>query len=264
MIVTVPPLAIFDSGVGGLSVAREIRRALPSEDLLYVADTAYCPYGERPDAEVRERALAVGRHLERAGAKLIVVACNTATGAALEDLRAAVGVPVVGLEPAVKIAARATRARRIAVMATTSTVRSERLARLVRSHADGVQVLSQACPGLADLVEEGHLDDAALQTCLEELTRPLRDAGVDAVVLGCTHYAFVAPALARVLGPGVELVDSAPAIARRVEHLLREGGLRATSGPGSMRVLTTGEPVKVGPVVERLWGGPVDVDRLDV
>jgi glutamate racemase len=260
----VSPLAIFDSGVGGLSVAREIRRALPSEDLLYVADSAYCPYGDRPDAEVRERALAVGRHLAGAGAKLIVVACNTATGAALEDLRKAVDVPVVGLEPAVKIAARVTRAGRIGVMATTSTVRSERLARLIRSHADGIEVLNVPCPGLADLVEDGHLDDAALQIRLEELTRPLRKAGVDAVVLGCTHYAFVAPALARVMGPGVELVDSAPAIARRVEHLLREGGLLAPSGPGSLRVLTTGEPGRVGPVVERLWGSPVSVDRLDV
>jgi glutamate racemase len=258
------PVALFDSGVGGLSVAREIRRALPSEDLLYVADTAYCPYGDRSDAEVRERALAVAGHLAQAGAKLIVVACNTATGAALEDLRAAVAVPVVGLEPAVKIAARTTRVRRIGVMATTSTVRSERLARLIRAHADGVQVLSQACPGLADLVEEGHLDDAALQIRLEELTRPLREAGVDAVVLGCTHYAFVAPALARVLGPGVELVDSAEAIARRTEHLLREAGNLAPSGTGSMRVLTTGEPDKVRPAVERLWGDPVSVEAVSI
>jgi glutamate racemase len=259
-----PPIAIFDSGVGGLSVAREIRRALPAEDLLYVADTAYCPYGDRPDREVRQRALALGRYLAGTGAKLIVVACNTATGAALEVLRAAVSVPVVGLEPAVKIAARTTRSKRIAVMATTSTVRSARLARLIHAHADGIQVLSQPCPGLADLVEQGHLDDATLQSRLEELAQPMREAGVDAVVLGCTHYAFVAPALARVLGPGVELVDSAPAIARRVEQLLREGGGLAQSGAGSFRVWTTGEPEKVGPSVERLWGGPVGVERLDV
>ena len=258
------PLALFDSGVGGLSVAREIRRALPSEDLLYVADTAYCPYGDRPDGEVRARALAVAGHLARVGAKLIVAACNTATGAALEDLRAAVTVPVVGLEPAVKTAARVTLARRIGVLATTSTARSERLRSLVRAHADGIEVVVVACPGLADLVEEGHLDDGALDRRLEELTRPLREARVDAVVLGCTHYAFVAPALARVLGPGVELVNSAPAIARRAEHLLREGGLLASVGSGSLRVLPTGRPERVGPVVERLLGGPVNVDRLDV
>jgi glutamate racemase len=261
----VNPLAIFDSGVGGLSVAREIRRALPSEDLLYVADSAYCPYGDRPDAEVRARALAVGRYLAGAGAKLIVVACNTATGAALEDLRKAVDVPVVGLEPAVKIAARVTRAGRIGVLATTSTVRSERLGRLIRTHAQGALVVTQPCPGLADLVEEGrHDDDGALDRTLEDLTRPLREAGVDAVVLGCTHYAFVAPALARALGPDVVLVDSAEAIARRVEHLLREAGGLASGGPGSVRVLTTGRPESVGPVVERLWRSPVSVDRLDV
>jgi glutamate racemase len=260
----VAPLAVFDSGVGGLSVAREIRRALPSEDLLYVADTAYCPYGDRPDAEVRERALAVGRHVAGSGAKLIVVACNTATGAALEDLRKAVEVPVVGLEPAVKIAARVTGARRIGVMATTSTVRSERLARLIRSHAAGIEVLPLACPGLADLVEDGRHDDGTLDRTLEGMTRPLREAGVDAVVLGCTHYAFVAPALARVLGPGVQLVDSAPAIARRVDHLLRDGGLLASSGSGSLRVLTTGRPDKVKPVVERLWGQPVGVEAVRI
>jgi glutamate racemase len=259
-----PPLAVFDSGVGGLSVAREIRRALPFEDLLYVADSAYCPYGDRPDAEVRERALTVGRHLARSGAKLIVVACNTATGAALEDLRKAVDVPVVGLEPAVKIAARVTRAGRIGVMATTSTVRSERLARLIRSHADGIEVKSVPCPGLADLVEEGHLDDQALRDRLDVLTRPLREAGVDAVVLGCTHYAFVAPALARALGPGVQLVDSAEAIARRADHLLREARLLAPPGPGSLRVLTTGRPHHVRPVVERLWGGPVRVEAVTI
>ena len=259
-----PPLAIFDSGVGGLSVAREIRRALPAEDLLYVADTAYCPYGDRPDREVRKRALAVGRHLAGAGAKLIVVACNTATGAALEVLRAAVPIPVVGLEPAVKIAARVTRSKRIAVMATTSTIRSARLARLIHAHADGIQVLSQACPGLADLVEQGHLEDAALQARLEELALPMREAGVDAVVLGCTHYAFVAPALARVLGPGVELVDSAEAIARRTQHILREAGHAAPSGSGSIRVLTTGEADKVRPAVERLWGGPVSVEAVTI
>jgi len=257
-------LALFDSGVGGLSVAREIRRALPSEDLLYVADTAYCPYGDRPDAEVRERALAVGRYLAGAGAKLIVVACNTATGAALEDLRSAVSVPVVGLEPAVKIAARVTRARRVGVMATTSTVRSERLARLIRDHAQGIEVVSVPCPGLADLVEEGNLDDGHLDGRLQDLTRPLREAQVDAVVLGCTHYAFVAPALARVMGPGVELVDSAPAIARRVESLLRQAGRLALDGNGSLRVLKTGRPEKVGTAVERLWEGPVLIDRLDV
>jgi glutamate racemase len=253
------PIGIFDSGVGGLSVAREIRRALPSEDLLYVADTAYCPYGDRPIEEVRTRALAVGRYVQDAGAKLLVAACNTASGAALEDLREALTIPVVGLEPAVKTAVARTRARRVGVMATSGTLRSERFARLVRAYADGVQVLAQPCPGLADLIEEGHLDGEVLHARLEELTRPLRDAGVDMVVLGCTHYLFVAPALEAVLGPGVALVDSAPAIARRTAQILDEGHARRQRGEGGLRVLTNGEPEKVEPVVRRLWGAPVSV-----
>jgi glutamate racemase len=253
------PIGIFDSGVGGLSVAREIRRALPAEDLLYVADTAYCPYGDRPIEEVRTRALAVGRYVQEAGAKLLVAACNTASGAALEDLRAALRIPVVGLEPAVKTAVARTRARRVGVMATSGTLRSERFARLLRAYADGVQVLSQPCPGLADLIEEGHLDGEVLGARLEELTRPLRDAGVDMVVLGCTHYLFVAPALERVLGPGVALVDSAPAIARRTAQLLDQAGHGRRDAAGGLRVLTTGDAAKVEPVVRRLWGEPVPV-----
>jgi len=258
------PIGVFDSGVGGLSVAREIRHALPHERLLYVADTAYCPYGDRPVDEVRTRALAVGRYVEAAGAKLVVTACNTASGAALEDLRAALSVPVVGLEPAVKTAVARTRAGRVGVMATSGTIRSERFARLLRAHGDGVQVLPQACPGLADLIEEGHLDGERLRARLQELTRPLREAGVDMVVLGCTHYAFVSAPLAEVLGPGVTLVDSAPAIARRTAHLLDQAASRAREGPGSFEVLTTGDPARVGPVIERLWGSPVRVAAVRI
>jgi glutamate racemase len=256
------PVGIFDSGVGGLSVAREIHRALPTEDLLYVADTAYCPYGDRPDEEVRRRTLLLGSHMQEMGAKLLVVACNTATGAALEPLRAALRVSVVGLEPAVKTAVARTRTKRVGVLATSGTVRSARLARLIREHADGVQVLAQPCPGLADRIEAGELDGPALDARLRELTSPLMRAGVDEVVLGCTHYAFVSEALAQVLGPGVELIESAPAIARRTQSLLAQGGLARPEGQGSFRLLTTGDPAKVRPVVERLWGGPVTVESL--
>ena len=258
-------VGIFDSGVGGLSVAREIHRALPGEDLLYVADTAYCPYGDRPLTEVRARALAVGAFLERAGAKLLVVACNTASGAALEELREAVAVPVVGLEPPVKTGAAVTRNRKVGVMATAGTLASARFGRLVRDHARGIEVFPQACPGLADLIEQGHLDDGVLRTRLEGLTAPLRRAEVDTVVLGCTHYAFASASLGAVLGPGVQLVDSAPAIARRTEQLLRQRGIAEDGGSGSVAVLTTGDPRRVAPVVARLWGAevPVEAVRID-
>ena len=255
------PVGIYDSGIGGLSVAREIRRQLPGEELFYVADTAWCPYGDRQDAEVRERALAIGRHIQDAGARLLVVACNTASGAALEQLREALKIPVVGLEPAVKTGVALTRNGRVGVMATSGTLRSERFARLVRTHANGatgVTVFPQPCPGLADLIERGHLEGPVLESRLAELTRPLREAQTDTVVLGCTHYPFVRDAIGRALGDGVTLVDSAPAIARRTASLLAEKG----TGPGSFRLLTTGEAANVAPVVQRLWGGPVPVSEV--
>ena len=258
------PVGIFDSGVGGLSVAREIRRALPAEDLVYVADTAYCPYGDRDPEEVRARSIAVGRHLEAAAAKVVIVACNTASGAALESLRETLGVPVIGLEPAVKTAAARTRSRRIGVMATAGTLRSERFARLVRSYADGVEVVAQPCPGLVDLIEQGHLEGETLQAHVAELTRPLREAEVDVVVLGCTHYPFVEAAIRRSLGDGVEIVESGAAIARRLAQVLDERGLRAAPGAGSVRVSTTGDPDAVRPVVDRLWGSALPLDRVAI
>jgi glutamate racemase len=258
------PVGIFDSGVGGLSVAAEIRRALPAEDILYVADTAYAPYGDRPLEEVRERALAIGRYLQAAGAKLLVAACNTATAAALERLREVLTIPVVGLEPAVKTGVALTQNRKVGVMATAGTLKSERFARLVRAHARGVEVVAQPCPGLADLIEEGHLDDAALRGCLDELTQPLKRAGVDTVVLGCTHYPFVSGPLARILGPRVELVDSAPAIARRTDQLLKDAGQRASGGVASFRFVTTGDPDRVGTIVGRLWSEPVEVASVHI
>ncbi len=258
------PIGIFDSGVGGLSVAREIRRSLPGEDLLYVADTAYCPYGDRSLEEVRTRALAVGRFVEGAGAKLIVAACNTASGAALDELRQILGIPVVGLEPAVKTGVAVTRNGKVGVMATAGTLASARYVKLVRDLARGVEVRPQPCPGLADLIEEGHLEDERVHALLERLTEPLRRASVDTVVLGCTHYAFVSAALGHVLGPGVRLVDSAPAIARRTEHLLRADAAAGSNGAGVFRVLTTGDPRKVAPVVARLWGADVPVSPVEI
>lgn len=258
------PIGIFDSGVGGLSVAREIRRALPAEDIVYVADTAHCPYGDKPAAEVRERALAIGRHLEASGAKLLVVACNTATGAALEDLRAAVGVPAVGLEPAVKTAAARTRNGRIGVMATAGTLASERFRRLVREYANGHTVVAQPCPGLADLIEEGVLAGPRLEALLAKLTAPLREAAVDSVVLGCTHYPFVGARISAALGPAVELIDSAPAIARRTQALLDQAGLLRTGDAGSLRMLATGDPRSLAAAAGRLLQEPIDVTRVDL
>jgi glutamate racemase len=258
------PVGIFDSGVGGLSVAREIRRELPAEDLLYLADTAYCPYGDRTLHDVRARTLGAGRFLQEQGAKVLVVACNTASGAALELLREALTIPVVGLEPAVKPAVAQTRNGRVGVMATSGTVRSDRLRRLIDSYAGGRQVIAQPCPGLADMVEDGLLEGPALDDKLRELTAPLREAGVDTVVLGCTHYVFVADSIARALGPGVQLLDSGPAIARQTRRVLHDRGELEPSGQGAIRFLTTAAPAEVADVVHRLWNGPLAIEHADV
>jgi glutamate racemase len=258
------PVGIFDSGIGGLSVAREIRRELPAEHLLYLADSAYVPYGDRSVDEVRARTLAAGRYLQGRGAKVLVVACNTASGAALELLRERLTIPVVGLEPAVKPAVAGSRNGRVGVMATVGTLRSERYARLVEAYANGSQVIAQPCPGLADLIEDGHLDDDELRARLVEFAAPLREAGVDTVVLGCTHYPFVRAQIEAALGPGVRLLDSGPAIARQTARVLREQGVLEAAGAGSLHLLTTGDAEEVGAVAARIWGGELPVDHLDL
>lgn len=258
------PVGVFDSGVGGLSVAREIRRALPAEHLLYVADTAYVPYGDRGEDEVRTRTLAIGEWIQSQGAKVLVVACNTASGAALEALRETLAIPVIGLEPALKPAVRQTRNGRVGVMATSGTLRSARFQRLVDNYADGVQVVRDPCSGLADLVEDGLLAGPELAERMEAYVAPLREAGVDTVVLGCTHYVFVRDAIREALGPGVHLLDSGEAIARRTRQILQEAGALEQGGVGTVRILTTGDPAEVASVVHRLWGDPAGVERLEV
>jgi glutamate racemase len=257
------PVGIFDSGVGGLSVAREIRRALPAEHLLYVADTAYVPYGDRGEEEVRARTLAIGAWIQAQGAKVLVVACNTASGAALEALREQLSIPVIGLEPALKPAIRETKVGRVGVMATRGTIGSARFQRLVDNYADGVQVVRDPCPGLADLVEDGMLGGPELDARLQDYVAPLREAEVDTVVLGCTHYVFVREAIQRAL-PGVKLLDSSPAIARRTRQILEGASSLAPAGPGSVRIFTTGNPAAVEPIVHRLWGEPEAVQRAEI
>jgi glutamate racemase len=258
------PLAVFDSGLGGLSIAREIRRLLPGEDLVYFADTAFCPYGGRPNAEIRDRSSLIARELSALGAKALVVACNTASGAALETLRAELPIPVIGTEPAVKPAVALTRNGRVGVMATTATLRSERFARLLRDYAGDAEIVAEACPGLADLVEQGHTEGPAVEARLRELLAPLRSAGVDTLVLGCTHYPFVAGAVGRVMGPEVRLVETGEAIARQTAAVLESSGQLAAGSEGNFRLLTTGAADAVSAVATRLWGSTVQAEAASV
>ena len=256
------PVGVFDSGVGGLSVALEIRQMLPDEDLLYFADTEYCPYGGRPLEEVRDRSIYVVSELVARGAKVVVVACNTASGAALELLRERFRVPIVGLEPAVKPAVAMSPTGRIGVMATANTLRSDRFARLVEAHAAGAVVMPQACPGLVEVVESGATSGEAARRMLVELTRPLREAEVDVVVLGCTHYPFLREEIEEVMGPDVRIVDSGAAVARQVQRVLTERDALATAGGGGLRMLTSGDPRSLAEVAARLWGAPVPIEQV--
>ena len=242
-------IAVFDSGVGGLSVLREIRAQLPAADLLYFADQAHVPYGPRPAAEIRHLAGAIARCLLGQGARVIVVACNTASAAALQHLRAAFpAVPFVGMEPAVKPAAERTRARVVGVLATPATFQGELFASVVDRFARGVRVLPQVCPGLVEQVEAGELEAPRTQAILGQALRPLLEAGIDSLVLGCTHYAFVVPLLARIAGPNVEILDPAPAVARqtaRVFHDLTGQPARAEGRPGRLVLTSSGDMEKL-------------------
>ncbi|MDP1956597.1 MAG: glutamate racemase [Rhodocyclaceae bacterium] len=236
-------IGVFDSGLGGLSVLVAIARALPRADLLYLADTAHVPYGDKPEGFITGRVLAIGRHLADQGCDLIVVACNTATTTAIQVLRDNLpGVPVVGVEPGVKPAAQASRAHHIALLVTTATAKSQRLAQLIKQHADGTRVDVVPCPGWATHVETLQSDTPAFRTEVAAKIEPLIAVGVDQVVLGCTHYAFLTPIISQLLGQHVELVDVAEAVARQVVRLGGEqtGGqarliLQATAYPERLR-----------------------------
>ena len=213
-------IGLFDSGVGGLSVLAAVRAALPQAMLHYVADSAWAPYGELETPAIRERALRIAAHLMDAGAQLVVVACNTATAAAVTELRGRLAPrPVVGVEPGLRPAFTHTRNGRVGVMATRSTLASERFRALLERESAGRHVQLQACSGLADAIELHDAGDPALQVLVEAHCRPLREAGVDCVVLGCTHYVFVRDAIQAALGPGVAVIDTAAAVAAQVARV---------------------------------------------
>lgn len=252
------PIGVFDSGVGGLSVLREIRRELPHEDLLYVADSAHAPYGDQPLAAIEARAIAIAEFLLERDAKALVVACNTATGAAARLLRARYAVPVIAMEPAVKPAVATSRAGVVGVLATRQTLASAKFSDLVANHG-GAQVLTQACPGLVERVEAGDLEGEGTRALLAEYLEPLLSRGADTLVLGCTHYPHLAPLIRDLAGPEVQVLDSGLAVARQVRRRLAEAGLLAPPGAGRDFFWTSGQPARLRQVMERLWGTRIEL-----
>ncbi|NTV62648.1 MAG: glutamate racemase [Oscillochloris sp.] len=256
-------IGVFDSGLGGLSVVRAIREVLPSDDLLYLADSAYCPYGPRPVEEVRARSLACGRWLVAQGAAAVVIACNTATSAAADVMRAELPVPVVGMEPGLKPAIAATRSGRVAVLATSGTLRGERFARLVGRFAHGVQVATVACPDLVDYVEAGNLDGPDVSAAVAGYLAPLQAQGVDTLVLGCTHFPFLRSLIADLAGPGMTIIDTGTAVAAQVARVVRTVEL-APGGCGHLRCVTTTDPAEIALTLARVWGEPLPLAPADI
>ena len=259
------PIGIFDSGVGGLSVLRAVREVLPSESLVYLADQAHVPYGPRSLEQVRAFSAGITRYLLAQDAKLIVVACNTASAAALHHLRQVFPqVPFVGMEPAVKPAAEHTQSGVVGVLATPATFQGELFASVVERFANGVTVLQDTCPGLVMEVDAGHLDTPQVRAILVRALKPMLAQGIDTVVLGCTHFPFVLPTIESIVGPGVRVIDPAPAIARQVERLLETHGLCSPEKKGNLvRYLTTGDPEKMESLLPGLIGGTAEVHKLE-
>ncbi|HRO97911.1 MAG TPA: glutamate racemase [Flavobacteriales bacterium] len=254
------PIGIFDSGIGGLTVTAAIRQALPTERLLYFGDNAHVPYGQRSLDEVRGFSHAIVEALIGADCKLIVIACNTASAAALASLRAAhPGLPFVGMEPAVKPAVEHTSTGTVGVIATTATFQSELYASIVERFAGDVEVLHQPCPGLVKQIEAGETGSPTTEAMLRGWLQPMLDRHIDALVLGCTHYPLVRPLIERIVGPGVRIIDPSPAIARRVDHLLREHALRTSATAGGLQCWTSGDPAHFAPTLEQLGLGGTEV-----
>jgi glutamate racemase len=248
------PIGVFDSGVGGLSVWREIVRELPHEDTRYFADQARMPYGPKSQEEIRGFCDAITQFLLGEGCKAVVVACNTASAAALKFLRETYpDLPTIGMEPAVKPAAQRTKSRVVGIMATPATFQGKLFQATAGRHARDIQLINQVCDGLADQVETGELDGAVAEAMLRRFLEPMLAAGADTVVLACTHYPFVIEPIRRIVGPGVEVIDPAPAIARHVRRVLAERHLLADRArAGEHRFYTSAAVERFAPLLERL------------
>ena len=258
------PIGVYDSGIGGLSVLRVIQSRLPTENIIYVADQAHVPYGDRPMEEIRSLAEGVTRFLLSQGAKLIVIACNTASAAALKDLRVRYPqVLFVGMEPAVKPAAEQTLSGHVGVLATPSTFQGELYASVVERFAQDVTLHQATCPGLVSQIEKGFLRSAKTKRILQDAVEPMLSAGVDTLVMGCTHFPFVIPVINEISHGQARVIDPAPAIARQVERVLSQNGLlNSAAASGQVAYFTSGDPLRMKKQIALLLGVAADPRAL--
>ena len=236
-------IGIFDSGSGGLSVYRELKKLLPQERYLYFSDNAHCPYGEKTAEYIQDRARTITDFLLEKGADIIIVACNTATAAAIATLRAEYPeVPFIGMEPAVKPAALGTKSGVIGVLATAGTLKGSKYLHTRGRFEDNVRIVEHVGEGFVELVEAGQLDGKQAEETVRASLQPLLDKGADIIVLGCTHYPFLQPVIERLAGPSVQVIDPAPAVARQTLHILQEKGIPTGNGSFSIDLYHSGDP----------------------
>jgi glutamate racemase len=256
-------IGVFDSGVGGLSVLRAIRAAMPHAHLVYVADSGHAPYGDQSEAHITQRTLTVGQWLAEQGVQGITIACNTATVVAAKTLREQTHLPVVAIEPAIKPAVALTRSGVVGVLATRQTVQSASVARLVDLYGADKRILLQSCPGLVEQVERADLHSAETEALLRQFITPLIAQGADTLVLGCTHYPFLRHTIQRVAGEGVTLLDPAEAVARELSRRLADNDNLSRATPqGQVQFFTSGVVAQAQAVMSHLWDAPITVQAL--
>lgn len=257
------PIGIFDSGIGGVSVLRAIRELLPNENLIYFGDNAHLPYGEKSMDEIRKFSEGVVNFLLEKNCKIIVIACNTASAAALKYLRGIhPEISFVGMEPAVKPAAEQTQSGVVGVIATTATFQGELFASVVERFAQNVKVLNQPCPGLVQQIEAGKLENVDTEKMLRGWLEPMKEKNIDTLVLACTHYPFVLPLIKKILGEKVRVIDPAPAIARQVKKVLGEKNLLKENGNGTVEYFTSGDAEIFAKTLFTLTGKNSSVDQI--
>jgi len=258
-----PAIGVFDSGVGGLSVLAQIRQRLPQETLLYVADSKYMPYGCKPAHLVQERCMEIAAFFARRQCKAVVVACNTATAAAVHQIRGKYSFPVIGMEPALKPAVQHSKSGVVGVLATRGTLGSEKFNRLTSRFSQQARVIIQPCPGLVERIEAGDLSGRKTRALLESFLQPLMRQGVDTLVLGCTHYPFIMPLIRDITGDGICLMDSGDAIASELQRQLALRGLLSESSHASVAFWSSGDTAESASMMSRLWGGKIHLHRFE-
>lgn len=256
-------IGVMDSGVGGISVLKHIHALLPHESLMYVADSKYAPYGNKTAEEITARCMILADFLMSQNVKALVVACNTATAAAIDQLRETFDITIIGMEPAVKPAAEASKNGVIGVLATVGTLKSAQFAGLLEAYGRDVKVVTQACVGLVECIERGELDATETKALIRQYTAPLLAEGADTIVLGCTHYPFVKQTIQEIVGDKITLIDTGAAVAKQLKNKLEEKGLLSESlEKAEVHFWTNSEAENAEQVTEKLWGNHVEEHRL--